>query len=71
MVPVARLSFSLIIRSTLRARLVEALLYALQFPEYNPVGLRQSSGAVEELLDVFFDISNIFGDLFYVLFDLI
>lgn len=36
----ARLSFNLIIRSTLRARLVEASLYALQFPEYNPVRLR-------------------------------
>ena len=56
--------------STLWA-LVEATFDALQFLEYDPVGLGEILGILEKSLYVFFDVLDVFGDLLDLFFDLV
>jgi hypothetical protein len=65
---IARLVFHT--TSTPRA-LVEAAFDALQFLEYNPVGLGEILGVLEKSLNVFFNVLDVFGDLLDLFFDLV
>jgi hypothetical protein len=56
--------------STLWA-LVETTFDALQFLEYNPIGLGEILSILEKSLYVFFDVLDVFGDLLDLFFDLV